>query len=380
MNPWATSGDFVRKMADEFEKMANEELPHVVSRNVETAGIHRFVIQGVQGDRVCGVYLPMFNMQNHRWQLIISCALPQEALGALRKHKAENPKNFTTIENREKATLEDLMTPETSFQAKIESASGCSLIECDVSEVNIIYKHSLKQKHLSSEYPEHMVLRAYSAQSGTDTKPTFHVDHMLNAAIDIQLNSDSVKFRAEGKNQDNAERIVAKDGAWFRLTDVHERVLQPLLQEVEDSKIIYDKPGFSWKPGAEFKFEAISIENDPTRKDAPVIFTGTLTLGESVYADACRINADAPIHDDHKESQGEVGVHHPNQASSLLGLQQSNASGLVAEYPNSMQMPELRLRNQANKMRHFKNSILKDAPEDLSYPLFGGTLRTGFDK
>jgi hypothetical protein len=59
MGPWSTSHNFLQTVADEFRKIAEEEMGYVVRRNLQTPTIHGFIVQGLEGDRVCGVHLPI---------------------------------------------------------------------------------------------------------------------------------------------------------------------------------------------------------------------------------------------------------------------------------------------------------------------------------
>jgi hypothetical protein len=358
MNPWATTNDFVQLMANEFQTIANEELRHAVGRNVQTPDHHGFIIQGLEGDRVCGVHLPMFNMQNHRWQLIISFKLPEKEHALLRDLKKKDPETFFTVGNLEPHELTEFIKDGARFKARLDmeipkGKDSPPLAEIEVTDVKILYKRSMRHDCLALDYPEAMTFYAYSAQRGTNDTPIYHIDHFLNVAIDTQLNSDSISIEVD-KGQD-VNDLLKNKGAWFQLMDIHESALQPLLQDENATKKRYEKPGINWVPGAKFRFRALSAEDGPPKLDAPVLFSGVLTLGQSVFADSQMINMDAEI----PEKPDVVHVHHATNDLTCLGLSQSNVSGLVAEYPNFTQMPELRNRNQAAKMRAFKNHIFE---------------------
>ncbi len=366
MNPWATSYDFVQQMADEFQTVANEELLHAVRRNVQTPDIHGFIIQGLAGDRVCGVHLPMFNMENHRWQLIISFKLPEKEHNMLRELKEHMPEEFFTVANSEPDELAKLITDGAAFKAllfpRIPNEHTQPIAEVEVTDVKVLFKRSLHHENLDSVYPAEMIFYAYSAQRDTSSKPILHIDHFLSNAFDIQLNSDSISIDADDSN---ADEILKNKGAWLRLVDIHESALQPLVQNETDSNLEYVKPGLTWKPGEKFGFEALSAEDSPFKHDAPILFKGTLTLGQSVFADSRMINMDAEV----KEPAIAAGklqlISHLRGDLNFGGLSESNASGLVAEYPNDMQMPELRNRNQAIKMGNFRKNLSGYIPPEL---------------
>lgn len=214
----------------------------------------------------------------------------------------EKPETFFTFANLQQDLLEDLTKEGSSFTARTDEQiphdenTEPLIKEVTVSNIKHIYDRSMGLEALVKDYPENMLLYAYSAQRGTDQKPIFHVDHLLNIAVNIQLNSDTMQFAVTGGfDQSKAETIVNEDGTWFRLADVYERIIQPLLQNDQDSNIIYDKLGIIWKPGAKFAFEAMPAKPGPPRPDTPILFAGNLILGPSVFTDAEMINMDAPI-------------------------------------------------------------------------------------
>ncbi len=367
MNPWATSYDFVQQLADEFQTVANEELLHVVRRNVQTPDIHGFIIQGLAGDRVCGVHLPMFNMQNRRWQLIISFKLPEKQHNMLREYRESDPGAFFTVANSQPDELAKLIKDGATFKALlfpgIAGEHTQSLGEVEVTDVKVLYKRSIRHEYLDSVYPSEMVFYAYSAQRDTSSKPIFHIDHFLNSPFDIQLNSDSISIDADGC--DSADEILKTKGAWLRLVDIHESALQPLVQNEEDPNTEYVKPGLTWKPQEKFRFEVVSADDGPPKDGAPVLFKGTLTLGQSVFADSRMINMDAVVKEPTKVAGKLKFISHLRGDLNFGGLSESNSSGLVAEYPNDMQMPELRNRNQAIKMGNFRKNLSGYIPPEL---------------
>lgn len=70
MNPWATAGSALERVRSAFKK-------HVLS-NIETPDLHGFVMTGC--DRLIGCHLPMFNVENHRFQCIVEFEMQPEDL------------------------------------------------------------------------------------------------------------------------------------------------------------------------------------------------------------------------------------------------------------------------------------------------------------
>lgn len=61
MNPWATAGSALTRVKTAFRKL--------VLSNLETPDLHGFVMTGSK--RLIGCHLPMFNVENHRFQCIV---------------------------------------------------------------------------------------------------------------------------------------------------------------------------------------------------------------------------------------------------------------------------------------------------------------------
>src|SRR5438034_4392787 len=179
-----------------------------------------------------------------------------------------------------------------------------------------------------------MTFFVYSAQRGTAAAPIFNMDHLLSCSPNIQLNSEMITFKTD--KQGSAEKMIKETGCWFRLTDVNEQAMQPLIQSVASPKTEFDAPGLHFVPGAEFDFEAFPPGDDPTTfcdegRCPEAQFTGRMCLGPSVFADYAMLNADGGA-----ESKG--------MAKEALVGSSADTSGLVAEYPNPLSSVELRNR------------------------------------
>lgn len=79
------------------------------------ASIHSFVIQGT--DTLSLVYLPMFNVANHRRQVIVTVTLPSDTLQKYIEAKQQKKDVVFTIHTKS-AALTDLKTLEQIFMDK----------------------------------------------------------------------------------------------------------------------------------------------------------------------------------------------------------------------------------------------------------------------
>ncbi|EXJ65233.1 hypothetical protein A1O7_01574 [Cladophialophora yegresii CBS 114405] len=367
MGPWSTSHDFVQTIANNLKKIAEEELAYVVHRNVQKPTIHGFILQGLEGDKVCGVHLPMFNMQNHRWQLIISCKLPETEHNMLRDMKKQDPSAWFTFANLTAEQLPALVKDGASFNARLDRGippDGTKpLAEVEVTDIKVLYKRSMRHEFLEATYPDKMTFYAYSAQRGTDQQAIFSIDNFLNVTPDIQLNADSITFQAQGMGQADAEKLVRDSGCWFRLVDIHESAIQPLIQSKDAPKTSYTAPGLNFVAGAEFAFEALSADQGPPKEDSKVLFTGKLTLGQNIFADYIMINDDVSLP---KDPQDHVHTHTHTLETQVLGLPVANTSALVAEYPNDMTTLELRDRYQQASIRGFERQFSRTRAKEAA--------------
>lgn len=260
------------------------------------------------------------------------------------KLKNQDPSKFFTFGNTKAEELPKLIENGASFEARLDKAlpedGQESIANFTITDAKVLYQRSMKHQYLSSTYPDKMIFYAYVAQRGTDDTSIFNIDKLLNTSPDIQLNAETIN------NQQEAEKLVKDSGYWFRLTDVHESVLQPLLQKDNDPKTAYTNPGFEFVPGAQFEFEALRAEKDsPPGSDAKPIFKGKLKLGSSVFADYLMVNADGGA-DHHDQTEGKA-------KEALEGQSTANTSAMVAEYPNDLTTMELRNSYQQAKMRDF---------------------------
>lgn len=353
MSPWPSAYNFVEELADSFRDHAEQAMEATVRRNVMSPDFHRFIIQGYRGNRICGVYLPMFNMQNHRKQLVISCKLPKEVHQTLIQYKEKDENMFFSFGNQEPDVLFDLIS-EGSFKGVIQrgipGVEGYEQIAKDVqiSDINILLERSLQAGDQSSEYPVKMPFFIYSAQDQRDGTPIYNMDHVLTRGPNTQLTSEMVKITAE--NEEDL-KLITEDGCWIVLPSVNEREMQPLVPQDENEMQSFNyTKNFPFAPGQTLKYLAFATEEealkfDPTAPDtSKPIFSGELKLGPC-FVNHDMLNTDGGADVDSEESKGPA---HPS----------GNLSGLMADHPVGSSMPELKGRHESQKVSMLKKRFM----------------------
>jgi len=117
MSPFPTDGNFTREIADSLQKVIEEEVETSRYRNEVTPDLHGFVMQGTK--KLFLVHLPMFNMANHRYQLIITGDLPTDAMNKYQQARVDFPDQYFTLGNASKETLSTMLANK-KFNAVID--------------------------------------------------------------------------------------------------------------------------------------------------------------------------------------------------------------------------------------------------------------------
>jgi hypothetical protein len=106
-SPIPTPNTLFAEIASSLHHIINEECQISVYRNTLTPAIHRFIMQGT--DTICLVYCSMFNMENHRTQLVITGQLPTEVMAKYVQERARNPAQILTLACERQETLDQLL-------------------------------------------------------------------------------------------------------------------------------------------------------------------------------------------------------------------------------------------------------------------------------
>lgn len=227
MSPWPTSPDFMSDMVEDFREVAERGVERCLIRNTRTPDFHGFIAQGLE--KVYFTHIAMFNMANHRKQLIITADLPASVQARYKEERAKNPGQFYTISNVEKEKLEDLLEgllkPDTASKLKFRldkgiPAGGNTPVEQDftLSNVRVVVDQSLAFAAQDEDYPTKMPFYLYG------NKSEVHVDHVLKKAPNAQISADLVKTDLTAHLTD--EQLG--NGVVVVLDDVFEASLQPL--------------------------------------------------------------------------------------------------------------------------------------------------------
>ncbi|KAF8877174.1 pyridoxal-dependent decarboxylase domain protein [Infundibulicybe gibba] len=223
MSPWSTKNDFLQTLADGFKNVANEEVRVCLYRNMATSDLHGFVMQGT--DKLHLVHLPMFNMENHRHQTIITAELPEDVKKKYVYTKKGNPSHFFILGTAEKELFTKIIQEGAEFKAVIDMGLPGKRNTVRIAEgfqltnVHIVKNQYLGAQGLGRSYPTHMPFYLYG------TREQMHIDHILAKSTNIQLNSDCVKV--ENMSRSLTDEELAQ-GVTIFFNEVRENTLQPL--------------------------------------------------------------------------------------------------------------------------------------------------------
>lgn len=177
-------------------------------------------MQGIE--QVFLVHLPMFNMANHRWQLVLAADLAPAAKDQYRKLRRENPDKFYTVANTAPEVLEGMLEPGASVRVRMDEGipapDAPPLAEFELTNVRVVVRESMALENLDAAYPDRMPFYLYGGAG------EHHVDHVLKASPNAQLNADcvSVAVQPELTEEQLSKGVVAV------FDTVFEKAMQPL--------------------------------------------------------------------------------------------------------------------------------------------------------
>ncbi|CAG8840094.1 1513_t:CDS:2, partial [Racocetra persica] len=171
-------------------------LEKCITRNTVTTDFHGFIIQGIE--KIYLVHLPMFDMENHRYQLILQAEMPKEIMDAYIKERVDNPKQVFILGNQNKTTLNDIISGK-EFKAVID-------------KIDKDFPPSDGQHwKVDVEITCHFISMAQ--------KNECHIDHLLVKSPNIQLSADRVVLDLENGFPDD---IKWENGILAYFTDIRE--------------------------------------------------------------------------------------------------------------------------------------------------------------
>ncbi|GAT21294.1 group II decarboxylase [Aspergillus luchuensis] len=284
MSPWPSDPDILKAMADGVKKIAKQEIERCRKRNTPTPDHHGFIMQG--DITLFLVHFPMFNMANHRRQLIFEASIPDQVMKEYRRLRAAYPDSIFTLGNIERHHLNDLLQAE-QFTArmyrgipKLQPPANDPMGELVMPDPLIppftvritrkIVDQSLAFDNLENEYPVLMPFYLYGCGK------EHHMDHILTKSPNAQLTAELVMVDPPLSDEQ------LRKGVRIRINTVFERVLQPL--PTTEGQIVANTPGLNFQPGTRYPFEAYA--------DGQRVAGGMLTLGARLYADWHEVNMD----------------------------------------------------------------------------------------
>ncbi|KAF8813146.1 PLP-dependent transferase [Phlegmacium glaucopus] len=273
MSPFPTDFNFTQTIATSLESVIKQEVDISKFRNTLTPDFHGFVMQGT--DKLYLVHLPMFNMENHRFQLIITGDIPQDKMDQYKKARAASPEKFFTLGTANRTTLESILRRK-KFSAVIDKglppSDGTHLItDFELSNIEVIVKRPLDSINLQTKYPQYsMPFYLYG------TSDQLHIDHILFTSPNTQLNSDQVKLEIVG--QLPAYPVCCR-------LQLPEQAMQPL----PSNNGMASDNNFFFRPRV--TYDVAIFKNMELNEDGETpLAKGKLTLGDSVFTDTDMLN------------------------------------------------------------------------------------------
>ncbi|KDQ06694.1 hypothetical protein BOTBODRAFT_70842 [Botryobasidium botryosum FD-172 SS1] len=234
---------FTSEIASAFQEVAEDVIKECVFRNEVKPDFHKFILLGTE--TLFLVHMPKFNKATHRRQLIVEVEIPSWIMVTYLPWKESEPTATFTL-----ATVgeEDLSAISASPSTRFSSTM-------------------LGSKYLDEKYPDQMPPYLFSSPY-----QTYHIDHMLLRSPNIQITAD-----------------VTVDTAFVAVIDtVPEWLMQPI-----SSLTVRDV----LKPGEKL---SVTIYRPIEQAHGPGLIgnlgypaaTGTVTIGEFIYAHSTVVNED----------------------------------------------------------------------------------------
>ncbi|KAK4196720.1 putative L-tyrosine decarboxylase [Triangularia verruculosa] len=288
MSPWPTSPDFMTRLVRSFRDVALKGVERCIKRNRLGPDTHGFVMQGLK--EVYLVHIPMFNMANHRWQLIITADFPPNVLERYRQLRSENPGVVYTVANMQKEILEDLVRPGSIAKWRLDEGipgpnSPAIIDDFELTNIRVVIRESMSYADLETAYPDRMPFYLYG------NKQEKHLDHVLKASPNAQISHESVALDLKMDLSD--EQL--KKGVVAVLEDVYENSLQPLPLNQQGNSVDLGAAGLSLTPGAT---HGVSIYEtyEQDKNGSASISRVRVTIGETTFADWADVNMDPNDH------------------------------------------------------------------------------------
>ncbi|RAH78646.1 pyridoxal-dependent decarboxylase domain protein [Aspergillus japonicus CBS 114.51] len=311
MSPFPTKHYFIGKLWDEFEKVVNEEVKGVRTRNDPTAHKAQFLLQGMEETgKTFLVLQTSFHTATLRQQLIVRAALSPDLEETYRAYKSQNPEASLLLVTQDKINLQqgiqDLPNAALTFTAAIYNKAeylrthenpeitvdSLAQGEVTIAENDIIKSRPLNVVNRDPKYPDtNTPFYLYG------TPEHMHISHVLVRAPNIALSAADVSLSADNGVEDSISADDLANGLILALADHPEVAMQPVSGKVSATAASPDD--FFFRRGRQFK---VHVWRDPKASDAQgpgllndlgePFWTGTLTLGEDLDYDSDWPNKD----------------------------------------------------------------------------------------
>ncbi|KAM6489886.1 Pyridoxal phosphate-dependent transferase [Amanita muscaria] len=292
MSPFPTANGLVDMVIDAFKKIAEEEVKKILKirypRWKVYPCIHAFLMQGF--DPLYLVHLPLFNIANHKRQIIATgTLLPEEAMEVYKKAYEENPTEPLVIFDTNPSILLEMLQ-EGSFIGDIYHGSPTrkgsdptyqpifsgAMLKFE----EILINRSIDRRDLQREYPRKMPFYLYGSPESA------HIDHILLRAPNSVLCATAVDIWVDAPLTDLMPAEGLKLPLVAILEDVYESTMQPFGKS--------NAPTF-FGHGKIFKVTIYSNNGDSATtvwdESAPLA-TGKLKIGPGVWREYIFLNID----------------------------------------------------------------------------------------
>ncbi|CAG8544963.1 22226_t:CDS:2 [Gigaspora margarita] len=279
MSPWPTEFDFITTLTKTFKENLKELAELSIRRNIKTP-VHLNIIPSIDGnqsnekichisrlfviqgtDKIYLVHLPIFQLETHRYQVIIKAEIPTKIMEKYKDFRKKNPSKVLILWCQENITIDQIATEGSSFTACIvkdfdhykalKEYPKVSSITFEVKTIKLLKMRNLGLPYQDADYPKDRVpFYIY----GTENQ--LHIDHLLVKFPSIQLSAENVKielllgkFTNEQKERGAIVHIIAKEENDGTNIDLHEVAMQPF----PDTKYLGDS--FFFKANNSFHVE-----------------------------------------------------------------------------------------------------------------------------
>ncbi|KAH8806650.1 pyridoxal phosphate-dependent transferase, partial [Flagelloscypha sp. PMI_526] len=187
MSPWPTATGMTKVIIESLKKTIEAKCAVSLYRNTLTDDFHAFVMQGDGENEIFFVHLAMFNMENHRMQLIITGTVDDDMKAAYVKARKDNPNQVYLLVNQDATTLHQILEDK-EFSARIEPfvPNAVPLVTGQFSDVRVIAHQKLNSTFLKPYPMRRMPFFIYGSRNQT------HIDHVYTASPNIQMSADQV--------------------------------------------------------------------------------------------------------------------------------------------------------------------------------------------